>query len=75
MLVISALCFVLAFFFLVTIIISTIFSFFLCKDKIINNPKYEILFKIDFILTNLSKILAGFLFFFFFIKILMSIIF
>ena len=75
MLVISAMCFVLGFFFLLTIIIRAIFSFFLQKEKIINSPKYETLFKIDFILTNLTNILAVFYIIFFFIKILMSIIF
>ena len=75
MLVISAMCFVLATFFLITVIIRTIFSFFLQKEKIINSPKYETLFKIDFILTNLTNILAVFYIIFFFIKILMLIIF
>ena len=75
MLVISAMCFVLAIFFLITVIIRTIFSFFLQKDKTIYSPKYESLFKIDFILTNLANILAVFYVIFFFIKILMSIIF
>lgn len=75
MLVISAMCFVLGFFFLLTIIIRAIFSFFLQKDKTINSSKYEILIAIDFILANLANILAVFYIFFFFIQILMSIIF
>lgn len=75
MLVINSLCFVLAIFFLITVIIRTIFSFFLQKEKIINSPKYETLFKIDFVLTNLTYILAVFYVIFFFIKILMTIIF